>query len=496
MVVTAVVIAAAVGVSRIAPPVYRSEAIVVVESRVRANTTPLPPDMGTEKELARSGVVVDPAARDLGLTAGELLSGLEVSVAPDANVLMFTYTDGDAVTARNRAQALALAYVVYRNSGESARTPTTSSQHATLVTDAVVPGAPVEQSVWINVGLGLAIGLLLGVGTALIRDRMNDRLRGRDDFARVAGVTVLATVPRVRRRRRADAHRPVIRSAPHSPAAEAFRYLRSRLHAHRRGSATILVTSPDRREGRTTTAANLAVAMAQAGVDVVLVDADTRDPSVHRAFEDQNSVGLTSVLAGEHTIENALRPTPVPGLRLLTAGPAAENAGDLLAGTRLRRLIDTLRSACDVVILDSGPVLGASETIPLAEMSDHVLLVVDYRRTTRGRVARALAEMGEAVHGSVSGVLLNAPRGAGGLVPPGRSPLPDSGPVAGAGAATPDPAESAAEAATMTGVPTVYFSSSTSTPAIPGFEDQPEHLSDPDLPVQPGSTRRRLLRRG
>ena len=110
------------------------------------------------------------------------------------------------MTAQSRAESLAMAYVAYRNSGEAASTPTgaptTSTQHATLVTDAVVPGVPLERSIWIYVGVGLALGLLLGVGTALIRDRMNDRIRGRDDFERVSGATVLATVPRQRRRRR------------------------------------------------------------------------------------------------------------------------------------------------------------------------------------------------------------------------------------------------------------------------------------------------------
>src|SRR3954449_8987408 len=90
--VTAVVIAAAVGVGMTAPRVYRSEAIVVVESRVRAGTTPVTPDMGTEKELARSGVVVDPAAFALEITSGQLVDGLVVSVEPDANVLTFAYT--------------------------------------------------------------------------------------------------------------------------------------------------------------------------------------------------------------------------------------------------------------------------------------------------------------------------------------------------------------------------------------------------------------------
>jgi succinoglycan biosynthesis transport protein ExoP len=503
--VTGVVIAAAVGMSMTAPRVYRSDAIVVVESRVRANTTPVAPDMGTEKELARSGVVVDPAAQSLGITSGQLLEGLVVSVAPDANVLTFEYTDAVPATAQTRAESLATAYVSYRNASETpAGTPTggssgaasTSTQHATLVTDAVVPGVPVARSIWINVGLGLVIGLVLGIGTALIRDRMSDRIRGRDDFEQISGTTVLATVPRQRGQRRAGV-RPVLLRDPGSSAAESFRYLRSRLQPQLRGAATILVTSAGEREGRTTTAANLAIAMAQGGLSVVLLDADMRDPRVHTVFGNDNAVGLTSVLAGEATIKQALQMTSVDRLRLLGAGPAAGNAADLLVGSRLRPILDALRGTCDLVIIDSGPVLSVSDPIALAALCDHVLLVGDFRRTTRRYVVRALGELAEVVHGNVSAVLLNAPRRAGGLVPTGRIQQAGLPPVA---IATAQPASGSAQVvgAKATSpkppVPTVYGKASASAPTIPGYDRM--ESSDPESPLAAGEFRRRLTRRG
>lgn len=186
--VTVVVMAAGYGVSMLAPTEYRSAAIVVVEARVRANTTPLQPEMGTEKELAQSGLVVRPAANRLGLDPGDLADGLTVSVAPDANVLTFAYDAPDADTAQRRAQALAEAYVDYRNSGELAqqsKTATaaekatasaTANAHATLVTPAYHPDQPQARPVWIDTGIGLVLGLLLGVGTALVRDRMSDQI--------------------------------------------------------------------------------------------------------------------------------------------------------------------------------------------------------------------------------------------------------------------------------------------------------------------------------
>jgi capsular exopolysaccharide synthesis family protein len=423
--VTALVIAAAAGASTLAPREYESWAIVVVEARVRANTTPVAPDMGTEKELAQSGLVVGPAARKLGTTEDDLLDGLAVSVAPDANVLTLTYRDGNAIEAQRRAAALSDAYVLFRNSGEAAEgaargaaAATTATQHATLVTSAVVPGAPIAHPVLIYLAVGLVVGLLCGVGTALLRDRTSDRIRGRDDFARVSGAAVLATVPRLRRRN--DDPRTVLLRQPQSPAAESFRYLRSRLQPLLRGTAVVLVTSAGDGEGRTTTAANLAVAIAQSGHDVVLIDGDLRSPRLHEVFGRNSTVGLSGVLGGRHGVDEALVATEVPHLTLMPAGPLPANAGDLLDGHRLRWILDVVRARADVVIVDSAAVLSVSDSITLASAADHVLLVGDYRQTTRGYVTRMLAELTGVVQGGLSAVLLNVPAGAGGLNPQGR----------------------------------------------------------------------------
>jgi len=427
LLVTVVVMGAGYGVSMLAPTVYRSAAIVVVEARVRANTTPVAPEMGTEKALAKSGLVVEPAAKTLGVDAGTLGDGLTVTVAPDANVLTFAYDAADAATAQKRAEALAEAYVDYRNAGEApstapaARNAATANANAnaTLVTPAYLPADPVARPIYIDLGIALVLGLLLGIGTALLRDRMSDRIRGREDFEQITGVTVLATVPRSRRLRGADADRPVLLRAPESPAAESYRYLRSRLQPLlRAGPVTVLVASAQEGEGRSTTAANLALALALAGRTVVLVDADLRRPRLHTMLDRVDELGLTTLLNGESTVAETLQTTPVRRLRLLAAGPGAESAADLLESPRLARVLRTVRQLCDVIVLDSAAVLSVSDAIALAAQSDHVLLVGDYRRTTRAALARALAELHEVVRDdNVSGVLVNAPKSAGGLVP-------------------------------------------------------------------------------
>ncbi|MEU4238606.1 AAA family ATPase [Actinoplanes sp. NPDC026619] len=440
--VTVVVMAAGFGVSMLAPTAYRSAAIVVVEALVRANTTPVPPEMGTEKELAKSGLVVRPAAASLGVDPGNLQDGFSITVAPDANVLTFIYQADSPATAQLRAQALAEAYVDFRNEGEKAKSATANA-HATLVTPAYLPGEPVARPILVDLGIGLILGLLLGVGTAVVRDRMSDRIRSLRDFEKISGRTVLATVPRTARPRGPGAALPVLLRSPQSPAAESYRYLRSRLQPllARDGATSVLVASAYDGEGRSTTAANLATALALAGRSVILVDADLPRPQQHRIFDLPDERGLTDLLAGDIRLEDALQQGPVPRLQLITSGPGADRAIDLLEGPRLAQVLKDLGRLCDVVVIDSPAILSVSDAIGLAAVADHVLLVGDFRRSTRAGVARALAELAEVVDGNVSAVLVNAVKSAGGLVPRPRDAVaarppapapevePESGPI-------------------------------------------------------------------
>jgi hypothetical protein len=148
LLVTLIVTGAAFGAAQLVTPKFVSAANVVVEPRVFANTTPLQPDMGTEKQVAQSGVVLEPAAEKLGVGLGELDEGLAITVTPDANVLVFTYTHVDAVQAQRRAEAVAEGYVRYRNI-DASRTEGVAKPtlQATLVTKAALP-KPVGRPTW------------------------------------------------------------------------------------------------------------------------------------------------------------------------------------------------------------------------------------------------------------------------------------------------------------------------------------------------------------
>lgn len=408
--VTGVVLAAAFVVTSHMKAQYQSTARVVVEAQVFANTTPVPPDMGSEKLIAESGLVLDTAAKKLGVDPGVLGTGLTVSVSPDTNVLEFDYTAGTPGQARVRAQQIATAYVAYRNASSSsskkpsATTPRTPVK-ATMVTPASLPSSPKGHPLEINLAAGLAIGVVLGIGTAIVRDWTSDRLRSRVEVERLAGAPVLASIPRAGRLpRRAG---PPVLYEPTSRQAEAFRYLRARVESAGTpvvDGRVVLVASAAAREGRTTVAVNLAAALAASGAEVLLVDGDMRHPRLDEVFGVDNDDGVTDVLAEPGFHEPAARSTSVHGLRVLTAGSELADPGDLLEGRRLRNLFLTLRYKADYVVVDSAPLLDFADPVALASACDEVLLVANARRTTRTGLAaadRELAGLDTAVTGTV-----------------------------------------------------------------------------------------------
>ncbi|MBO3737942.1 polysaccharide biosynthesis tyrosine autokinase [Actinoplanes flavus] len=428
---TTAAVAAAYGLNQSAPSGYESEATVLVEARLTAAApatvgpsaapttasilTPVTPDVGTERAVALSDAVVLPAAGRVGADKASFLEDLTIEVTQDANVLRFAYTADNRFSARIRARALVEAYVNYRATGPTG---------VTVLSEPSLPDTPVTRPLGPDLAAGLAAGLLLGAGTALLRSRTRGLIRGRDDYERLTGVPVLATVPRHKRPAGTTSGAPVVLRDPTSPAAESYRYLRTRLQPSLRPTTatTVLVTSPGDRQGRTTTAANLAVTLAQAGRSVILVDADLRHPQLHHVFGISGEYGLTTLLDGEAGVEEVLEETPVPGLHVIPAGRREEGEHvDLLDSGRLARVLHAVQKHADVVVLDSTAVLSASDAIALAALSDHILLVGDFARTSRESVRRALDELAEVVHDNVSPVLVNVPKSAGALVPHART---------------------------------------------------------------------------
>ncbi|MDQ4005709.1 MAG: polysaccharide biosynthesis tyrosine autokinase, partial [Actinomycetota bacterium] len=278
-----------------------------------------------------------------------------------------------------------------------------------VVEPALLPSDPASPNYLLNLGLAALLGLGLGIGVAFLRERLDDRLRGRTDMEAQAGAPVLAVIPRVGSwRKRGDA--PVITiTEPKSAASEAYRTLRTALSflATEHGYKVFLVTSPHPEEGKSVTVSNLAVSFAQAGKRVVAISADLRKPRLHRFLPGQtNGKGLTNVLAGETESVDALAHPGVQSLRMLQSGPVPGNPSELLGSQRMGQILDELREMADVILVDTAPVLAVADALTLAPFADAVLLVADAENTTRGAIAHARHQLDQ-VNANVVGAVLN-----------------------------------------------------------------------------------------
>jgi capsular exopolysaccharide synthesis family protein len=279
----------------------------------------------------------------------------------------------------------------------------------------------------LKVALAGILGLFLGGGGAFAAEAMNTTIRRPDELSLLLRVPQLAVIPKFQTtsesglRRLASAvsgggrakdprsaRRLTAEAA--TQAGEAYRTLRTNLLFSSRASTirTLVVTSARPHEGKTTTAANLAGSFSQQGLRVLLIDADLRNPRLHHVFSVERDPGLASVLAGQTALEDAVRPTALWGLRLMTAGRNPSSPAELLSDPYFRVMLNELRDSFDLIILDTPPVLAAADTAILAAEADAVLMVVRAGQTDRGAAEEALQQI-EFVGGRVIGAVLNDP---------------------------------------------------------------------------------------
>ena len=278
-----------------------------------------------------------------------------------------------------------------------------------LVTPAVAPTSPSSPKPKEDAALGLVAGLILGLGAAFLRDSLDDTLSSKDAAEQLSGAPVLTMVPMVASWKRRDQPLVISVSHPLSPAAEAYRSLRTSLQFARqeRELRTLVVTSPAAAEGKTSTIANLGAVFAQAGERVVVVSCDLRKPRIGQFFRLDEQYGLTTVLLGEQALADVLQ--PVSGfetLWLLGAGPLPSNPAELLAGAASREVFAALRAEFDLVLIDSPPVLPVTDAAILSKDADGTLLVVAAGQTKRVDVRRAAEKLAQ-VNAPLLGTVLN-----------------------------------------------------------------------------------------
>jgi polysaccharide biosynthesis transport protein len=289
-----------------------------------------------------------------------------------------------------------------------------------------LPRAPVTPNMPMNIGAGLLLGLVLGLLGVVLKEQLDRSIKTPEDAERVMACAFLGLVPLVHegdspapysRRRRSrrepdDPHnRPelVVHYHPTSGIAEAARAVRTNIlfMSPDRPYRTLLVTSAAPFEGKTTVACCIAVAMAQAGRRVVLLDCDMRRPRIHRVFGGRNDRGITTALLDLSTIEESLLRTEVPNLSVMPTGPLPPNPAELLHSEAFERLLTTMQESFDTVVIDSPPVAPVTDAAILSTRVDGTVLVARSRRTRKDvarRAVRAITDVG----GRIVGTVLNA----------------------------------------------------------------------------------------
>jgi polysaccharide biosynthesis transport protein len=306
-----------------------------------------------------------------------------------------------------------------------------------IVDAAVPPKKPAKPRVALNLSLGLLVGLALGIGCAFLEEHFDNSLKTSEDIERIMQLPALAIIPSVEslngHKDRANGHRHLPPTdtlglgagapsngasvpaqwyriddlAPkYSALTEAFRGLRTSvlLSAAEQPPRSLLVSSAQPGEGKTTVSTNLAISLAQLGQRVLLIDGDLRRPSVHRAFRIRDSLGVVSYLTGQPDWRPAVVKTTLPGLEVLVAGPVPPNPAELLSSDRMRKLIQEALEEYKFVVVDSPPLLNVADSRILATLVEGVVLVVKGGETPRELVRRAQAcasEVGARLIGAV-----------------------------------------------------------------------------------------------
>ncbi|RME50241.1 MAG: polysaccharide biosynthesis tyrosine autokinase [Caldilineae bacterium] len=264
--------------------------------------------------------------------------------------------------------------------------------------EATLPEGPVRPRVLLNTLLALIVGMMLAIGAVFVVEYLDDRFRSPDEMTRILGLPWLAAIgqiPGVDRSHRHTSLSLIAAHQPRHPITEAYRRLRTNLQFANvdEGVRSLVVTSVGPGEGKSTTAANLALVMAQAGIRVALVDADMRRPVQHRIFDLTKSPGLTDALvAGEAGPWPFIREV-MPNLYVLPVGKIPPNPAELLGSRRMHELLHTLHQRVDVVICDAPPVLAVTDSAVLGRITDGVLLVLDVNVTTRSTAQDAVNEL-------------------------------------------------------------------------------------------------------
>lgn len=352
-------------------------------------------------------VVLQPAIDVLGLALTSEELAKRVKATSDLNTVLITIsvTDSSPVQAAAIAEAVANSLVRAVDTLEKPRTGGPSPVSMSIITPAKAPLSPSAPNTRLNLAFGLMIGLALGIAGAFTRTAIDNRIRGEADLRRVTEAPILGGISYDQ-----DAARlPLLtQSAPQSPRAESFRQLRTNLQfANVSGRAkTVLVTSSLPGEGKSTTATNLAIALAQSGQTVCLVDADLRRPMISEYLGLERGAGLTTALVGTVDVGELLQPWGSDDLYVLTSGQIPPNPSELLGSAEMEKLVARLEQSFDTVIIDAPPLLPVTDAAVLSQHVGGIVLVVGVQKTRHQDVEKSLSALAM-VGSNLLGIVLN-----------------------------------------------------------------------------------------
>ncbi|RHW23493.1 polysaccharide biosynthesis tyrosine autokinase [Nocardioides immobilis] len=406
-------VGAASGISLAQTPTYESTAKVFLSVNTRNATDAsavsyfLTTRAQSYASLAKSAELAERVIEvlDLDMTPAQLSSRISTEVVEETSLITITVSDEDPYDAQKIADVVTNELQVYTEELETVGGGG-EPQVAVHITDPPeYNGTPVSPNWAINLLAGGLIGLLIGLALAVSRELLDRTVRTADHIAEVTDAPVLVSI----------GFDSDIRQAPlltdlsgFAARTEAFRLLRTNLQFididhHAR---VLVVTSAVPGEGKTMTSTNLAVALAQTGRTVLIIDADLRRPRVAAMLGVDPAIGLTTALVGKTDIEDAIQVHDPSGLHVLASGAKPPNPTEILQSRVTRDLILRLRQSYDMIIIDAPPLLPVADASVLTTIADGAVLVVRHGQTTRDQVAEALNRLSQ-IGGKVYGIVVN-----------------------------------------------------------------------------------------
>ncbi len=290
------------------------------------------------------------------------------------------------------------------------------ANNISIIDKGEVPGAAYKPNLQKNLQIALVLGLLGGIGLAFLFEHLDDTIKSASELEKLVELPVLGVIPELRLENDAESVALKTCDEPKSAIAEAYRSCRTALSfSSPSGSPKILhVTSSIAGEGKTTTAISLALTYVQAGANVLLVDADLRNPSLHNELDLPNEAGLTNHLAGEYKASEVVQSNVVDGLYVMTAGPLPPNPAEMLGSGRMMELLQTAEEKFDLVIIDGPPVLGLADALILANLASATMVVVDAGVTRAGALKGAVQRLRQARAKALGALLVKYGQGRSG----------------------------------------------------------------------------------